>query len=221
MGLKGDFCKKGHVSANNTAPNGKCRICDRERAKEKRRLQSLGLWVPQRYLGSKFCPNDHARTPENLYSSGGCRICIRTAALRRYKQNPQPALDRAIKWAEDNKEKANQNKMKWAENNPQKVLDAVRQYRYSLPPEDFQRMFEEQEGKCPICERDFGDDLKVCIDHDHSCCAGYTSCGKCVRGLLCDECNRGLGAFRDEKERLLNAAAYLDNHKSTIFTHVG
>jgi hypothetical protein len=39
------------------------------------------------------------------------------------------------------------------------------------------------------------------VDHDHKI-------GK-VRGLLCDQCNKGLGHFKDSKETLLKAIKYL------------
>jgi hypothetical protein len=31
------------------------------------------------------------------------------------------------------------------------------------------------------------------IDHDHNCCHGGASCGKCIRGILCSACNLSLG----------------------------
>lgn len=62
---------------------------------------------------------------------------------------------------------------------------------------------------CQICgERDNRQVLSV--DHDHSCCPGDTSCGECVRGFLCDRCNRGLGYFRDNIALLRSAIEYLD-----------
>lgn len=47
------------------------------------------------------------------------------------------------------------------------------------------------------------------VDHDHTCCPGKRSCGRCVRGLLCNRCNRALGQFGDDIETLRRAVAYL------------
>ena len=45
------------------------------------------------------------------------------------------------------------------------------------------------------------------VDHDHACCPeGGRSCGKCIRGLLCMECNKYLG-FYENKDMAAKAAA--------------
>lgn len=49
------------------------------------------------------------------------------------------------------------------------------------------------------------------VDHDHSCCAGKTSCGKCVRGLLCTRCNVFLGHSRDSTAVAYSMISYLDS----------
>ena len=78
--------------------------------------------------------------------------------------------------------------------------------RYGITPEDYNRMLEEQEGKCAICQSTDSEhpitELLV-VDHCHLT-------GK-VRGLLCNTCNRGIGFMREETDRLLNAAVYLEN----------
>src|SRR4029077_2130187 len=33
----------------------------------------------------------------------------------------------------------------------------------------------------------------LAVDHDHNCCPGAHSCGKCIRGILCGTCNSALG----------------------------
>ena len=68
--------------------------------------------------------------------------------------------------------------------------------------------FEQQNGRCAICggtgERVHkGVKSGLYIDHDHDT-------GK-IRGLLCHDCNSGLGHFRDNPALLLKALRYLKN----------
>lgn len=70
---------------------------------------------------------------------------------------------------------------------------------YGITEEDYERMFKEQEGKCAICG--LTSKKKLNIDHCHIS-------GK-VRGLLCWNCNIGLGYFKDNLENLQNAIKYL------------
>lgn len=82
--------------------------------------------------------------------------------------------------------------------------------RYGLTADALVALYERQAGRCAICgttEAENGQ--RLAIDHDHSCCAGDRSCGKCVRALLCSGCNLGLGNFQDSVSRLASAAAYL------------
>jgi hypothetical protein len=50
----------------------------------------------------------------------------------------------------------------------------------------------------------------LAVDHDHACCPGGSSCGKCVRGLLCSTCNSALGLLGEDTGTLHRAAGYLD-----------
>lgn len=79
---------------------------------------------------------------------------------------------------------------------------------YGITRDDFEAILDAQEGLCALCGDDPGTE-SLHIDHDHSCCPGNRSCGVCVRSLICGTCNRGLGMFRDDRDLLLNAAAYV------------
>ncbi len=78
---------------------------------------------------------------------------------------------------------------------------------YNLSEERFTEMFVSQRGVCAICEKPPKRNFH--IDHDHECCEGTKSCGQCIRGLLCERCNPGLGNFKDNPDLLDKAAAYL------------
>ena len=88
--------------------------------------------------------------------------------------------------------------------------------KYGLSLEDFQDMMIAQDFKCAICKKRevFNESGKeLAVDHDHACCPGKSSCGKCVRGLLCQICNQALGMFGDSIETLQSAIAYLENSR--------
>jgi hypothetical protein len=83
--------------------------------------------------------------------------------------------------------------------------------KFHLTPDQYDEMFKRQNGVCAICEKPCKTRRRLAIDHDHSCCPRRDrSCGRCVRGLLCADCNNGLGRFGDDPELLRVAADYLD-----------
>jgi hypothetical protein len=80
---------------------------------------------------------------------------------------------------------------------------------YSITAEKYAALLEFQGGTCAICRRANGTRKRLAVDHDHSCCAGPTSCGRCVRGLLCGPCNDVLAHFRDDAGAGIRIAQYL------------
>lgn len=76
---------------------------------------------------------------------------------------------------------------------------------YGITRTQYLEMFEAQDGKCTVCRNPewrkhpkTGRLYALSVDHDHTCCPGKKSCGKCVRGLLCDRCNNMLGHVEAE-----------------------
>lgn len=91
---------------------------------------------------------------------------------------------------------------KWYEANRDKELERSRRKhfirKYGLSTEDLALMLAEREGRCDICG---GVMSAPHVDHCHT--SGE------IRGLLCSNCNTGLGLFKDSPERLQAAIAYL------------
>jgi hypothetical protein len=81
--------------------------------------------------------------------------------------------------------------------------------RYGLSIEQYEELLRKQNGVCAICGKPESTKKRLSIDHDHSCCPGLKSCGKCIRGLLCFRCNAGLGNLDDSIRRLERALKYL------------
>lgn len=78
---------------------------------------------------------------------------------------------------------------------------------YNLNDTTYRAILLAQNNVCAICEGPF--DSAPHVDHDHLCCPGPKSCGRCIRGLLCKLCNHAIGLFVDDPDILYAAARYL------------
>jgi CRISPR/Cas system CSM-associated protein Csm3 (group 7 of RAMP superfamily) len=78
--------------------------------------------------------------------------------------------------------------------------------RHGLSEDKYLILFNIYNGMCHACKERDG----VNIDHDHSCCPGPYSCGKCVRGVLCNQCNTALGLMNDSVANIKNLIKYID-----------
>ena len=78
--------------------------------------------------------------------------------------------------------------------------------KYKNGHDEYKRLFEEQKGKCAICKSpENGRYKSLSVDHCHDT-------GK-IRGLLCNNCNRGIGLLQDSCEVVESALQYLKEHK--------
>ena len=76
---------------------------------------------------------------------------------------------------------------------------------YGLSSAEWQILFDEQKGKCLICDTHQAD-LKQTLNVDHCHTTGR------VRGLLCGPCNQALGIMRDDRNIVLRRVKYIDGH---------
>lgn len=85
-------------------------------------------------------------------------------------------------------------------------LQGIRMYWPDLSLKDAIKAYEDlkasQNNTCPICLNNLdASEKRAHIDHDHK--TGQ------VRGILCNNCNRGIGYLKDNTESLDRAKAYL------------
>lgn len=78
---------------------------------------------------------------------------------------------------------------------------AERAVMYGLSADEYIKMHEKQDGKCAICKKEPSTKRGLHIDHCHKT-------GK-VRGLLCHNCNIGIGNFSHDSDLLSTAIEYL------------
>lgn len=75
--------------------------------------------------------------------------------------------------------------------------------KYKLTKQLYLDMLEQQGGVCAICKNPPKKNW-LAVDHDHNCCPGINSCGKCVRGLLCSSCNSFIGRVNEDLSSAIN-----------------
>ena len=97
----------------------------------------------------------------------------------------------------------------WAKERNKITYDSETKWKWSmkstfnLTVEDYNTLFEKQNGCCAICNRHQTEFKKrLAIDHCHTT--------NVIRGLLCSSCNTALGLLKDDTNALQNAIEYLN-----------
>lgn len=75
-------------------------------------------------------------------------------------------------------------------------------WKYGLTPEQWDAMLVAQCGRCACCSDPMIGDREPVVDHNHET--------GCVRGLLCNTCNRAIGLLKDDPVLIRQAAVYLE-----------
>lgn len=81
--------------------------------------------------------------------------------------------------------------------------------KYKLTTDEYELMFQKQNYKCKICNREnnpYVSHEKLCVDHCHKT--------NKIRGLLCSACNIALGKVNDKIDILQNMIDYLNENNN-------
>ena len=178
---------------------------------------------------TKLCPKckiekDILRFPpknrNNKNGGGACYDCTNAADKARRERNPATYAAKNRRHYESHLqeriEKSMQREKAKREEDPTWHLSKWLATAYRMSLETYESRLKAQDFKCDCCGTPFdmtGEGKKkspVRIDHDHKCCPGKNSCGKCVRGLLCHKCNITLGYLDRECQHFF---AYLEGRK--------
>lgn len=149
-------------------------------------------------------------SPSSAYKYYKCRCnrCLewKSEAARR-TNDKEKARERSRVWRLNNKERSRENSKKYQRKNPHKVLEWQLK-KYNLTLEEYNNMYEKQNGKCAICGGTpngmQNSKKRLCVDHD--------IVTNKVRGLLCGSCNVGLGHFDHSTELLNKGIKYIQEN---------
>jgi len=138
---------------------------------------------------------------------------LRVAKWR--SRNPEKAkevADRATaKWREKNPDAVRGYQKAYREKNREALVAKDRQRKFGITHQEYAKLYQSQGGVCAICSQPetatrLGKVKSLAVDHDHKT-------GR-VRGLLCSDCNTGIGKLKDDPKVLQSAIQYLKSGES-------
>lgn len=174
-----------------------------KRLKPKRRLASLNADG----ILSKFCSKCDLEKPVTEFGeyAGGldghrnvCNSCRAPHRRAHYQRHRTKILEKGKRLRKEN---------------PRLVRDKDLRARFKITIEEFEQRFLDQGSKCAGCGTTDPGSKSWMMDHDHSCCPSSTTCGKCLRAVLCQGCNSALGHAKDNPKRLRDLADYVERHQ--------
>jgi hypothetical protein len=137
-----------------------------------------------------------------------CPKCAREYSLKNYHTNKKPLTTKQ----KENKKISN---LKWKytirDSGFTNQQVTVIKNRYKLPEEELVNLVNKQDCKCAICGKELNKNINSSGDKSNDLCVDHCHNTNKVRGLLCRDCNFGLGLFKDDVNNLINAIKYLKN----------
>ena|SRR3990167_129596 len=127
---------------------------------------------------------------------------------KKTRQKRYNSSDKAKKnkrrWRLENPERWRAYRKKWSLKNQKREIHNRLKWTYGISLKRYDEILEEQNGVCAVCGKTPEENGKrLSVDHCHKT--------KIIRGLLCDNCNKGMGNFKDNVDFLLKAVKYLSN----------
>lgn len=152
------------------------------------------------HIASKVCPACGLDLPLDAYHKNRksrlgvqtlCRPCHSEAQKATYQRHPEVRRASSRRWAAENRDRV-------------RIISRNHHLRtkYGISQDKYEAMATAQDGRCVICD----EEAFLVVDHCHS--FGL------LRGLICQPCNGGLGAFRDNPQALRSAADYLETFRA-------
>ena len=123
-----------------------------------------------------------------------------------YLKHKDKEKETRIKYLIKNREKVLEKQRKYNKENPLKRKNSILKYEYGITLDQYNKMFETQEGKCAICQRHQNELTRtLCVDHDHKT--------NKVRALLCVTCNTDVSVVENRLEEMTK---YLNKHRKDV-----
>ena len=145
----------------------------------------------------KQCSKCKKYKPDDKFFKRAGREC----GLRSHCRKCLSEYNRKRNSLPDVKLKASNRQKQYIKQNGEKIKNAKLMTRYGISIEEYKQKLDSQDKKCAICKTNLEMEKRTHLDHDHNT-------GK-IRGILCWNCNGGLGNFSDDIERLKSAINYL------------
>ena len=131
-----------------------------------------------------------------------CRSCGADYERAYRKKNREKINAQSRAWRRRNPKQHLSATMRWRSKNPDSCRKAQIKRVYGLSVKEYNTMVGTQLGRCAICDKV---PSRFVVDHCHETDR--------VRGLLCDDCNLGVGLFGDSPATLSNATKYLEHYR--------
>ena len=137
-----------------------------------------------------------------------CKKCENLRTKEYWEKHKKEKQQYKRRYYEIHKEEIKRKQKQYSKNNKEKLKEYQRIKHYGITLQQELKILKAQNNKCAICNKPLTDLSEACVDHDHKT-------GK-VRGVLCHECNLGIGKFKDNPKILIKAAVYLRNQGGSL-----